>query len=212
MGKKELRICLTKPFFIPIIPRSWKQISLSFNAKREVRLMRCPKCTQTVIEGSRFCMHCGFNLISESRVGKTIVERAEATVCESPEDFLEKTRLMTSAVPDQKSEKLPTPTKPVKPLFFGWLVSMGGPDKGKDYRILKEKTSIGKSEDSDIVITSGFASRNHAILSYEDHKFTLNDLESTNHTFVNEKKISRRILRDDDLIKFGDALYKFKCL
>jgi len=179
---------------------------------KEGNPMYCPKCTHTVIEGSRFCIHCGFNLISESPGGKTIVERVEATVCESPEDFSEKTKLMTSAVPDQRSEKLAKPSKPSKPIFFGWLVSMGGPDKGKDYRILKEKTSIGKSEDSDIVITSDFVSRNHAFLSYEDHKFTLNDLESTNHTFVNEKKISRRILKDDDLIKFGDALYKFKCL
>ena len=157
-------------------------------------------------------MHCGFNLISESPGGKTIVERVGATVCESPEDFSEKTRLMSSAIPDHKSEKLAKPAKLTKPLFFGWLVSLGDLDKGEDYRILKEKTSIGKSEDSDIVIKGDFVSRNHAILSYEDHKFTLNDLESTNHTFVNEKKISRKILKDNDLIKFGDALYKFKCL
>ena len=62
------------------------------------------------------------------------------------------------------------------------------------------------------IIKTDFVSRNHATLSYEDHKFTLNDLQSTNHTFVNDRKISKRILKDDDLIKFGDALYKFKCL
>jgi hypothetical protein len=174
--------------------------------------MDCPKCAKTVIEGSRFCMHCGFSLVSESPGGKTIIEKMEATICESPGDFSEKTRLMTSASPGTKPEKRVSPAIPEKPLFFAWLVSLGGPDQGKDYRISKEKTSIGKSEDSDIAIKTDFVSRNHATLSYEDQKFILNDLQSTNHTFVNDRKISKKILKDDDLIKFGDALYKFKCL
>ncbi len=157
-------------------------------------------------------MHCGFSLVSEAPGGKTIVEKVEATICESPEDLSEKTRLMAPIVPGKRPEKAAKPAKQANPLFFAWLVSLGGPDRGNDYRILKEKTSIGKSDDSDIVIKADFVSRNHALLSYEDYKFTLNDLQSTNHTFVNDKKISRKILKDDDLIKFGDALYKFKCL
>ena len=167
--------------------------------------MECPNCAKTINDGSRFCSHCGFP-VSESPGRKTIVERSEATVCESFEDLSEKTRLLSPVSSGKKVEKK------AKPLFFAWLVSLGGADQGKDYRILKEKTTIGKAEDSDIVIQTDFVSRNHALLSYEDRKFILNDLQSTNHTFVNEKKISRRILKDDDLVKFGDALYKFKCL
>jgi pSer/pThr/pTyr-binding forkhead associated (FHA) protein len=99
-----------------------------------------------------------------------------------------------------------------KPHFFAWLVSLEGTDQGKDYRILRESTSIGKQDNSDIVIKRDFISRNHAVLTYEDQKFVLTDLHSTNHTYVNEEKISRKILRDDDRIKFGEAVYKFKCL
>jgi hypothetical protein len=156
-------------------------------------------------------MHCGFRLTSKGagEDEKTMLERIEATVLESSEELSEKTTLISREPFPRKPEKL---VRIQKPHFFAWLVSLEGTDKGKDYRILKEKTSIGKQDDSDIVIKRDFISRNHAVLTYEDQKFVLTDLHSTNHTYVNEEKISRKILRDDDRIKFGEAVYKFKCL
>lgn len=173
--------------------------------------MFCPNCAKTVTEASRFCMHCGFRLTSKGagEDEKTMSERIETTVLESSEEFSEKTSLISREPFPQKPEEL---VKTRKPHFFAWLVSLEGTDKGKDYRILKEKTSIGKQDDSDIVIKRHFISRNHAVLTYEDQRFVLTDLHSTNHTYVNEEKISRRILRDDDRIKFGEVVYKFKCL
>jgi len=170
--------------------------------------MLCSNCSQTVTEGSRFCRYCGFNLEAQTIGDKTTIETSEPTICESLEDCSDGTKVLSTAIP-KKPQKI---VKPRNPLFFAWLVSAGGTEKGKDYRITKEKTAIGKSEVSDIVIRSDFISRNHAFLVHEKDKFILNDLESTNHTFVNDKKISRRILKDNDLIKFGDALFKFKCL
>ena len=171
--------------------------------------MLCPNCAQMVAEVSRFCMYCGFHLTLEGWADKTVAERVATTVCEYLEDFSEKTKVISQETLQQKPKKK---VKTPKPLFFAWLVSLEGPDKGKDYRITKEKTSIGKSEDSDILIKSDFVSRNHAVLFYEKHRYVLNDLQSTNHTCVNDKKISRRILKDNDVIKFGEAVYKFKCL
>ena len=171
--------------------------------------MLCPNCSQAITEGSRFCMSCGFSLMPQGEGEKTIMAGPEGTVCESSEDLSDKTKLLPSeSFPEEPQNILKTQ----KPLFFAWLVSLGGSDKGRDYRITKEKTTIGKSEESDIVIRNDFISRNHAMLAYETGKFILNDLESTNHTFVNGEKISRRILKDNDLIKFGEATYRFKCL
>jgi len=171
--------------------------------------MLCPSCSQTVVEGSRFCMYCGYELTAQRIGEKTRVEASEPTVCESLEDSSDGTKVLSAGSLPKKPQKI---VKTRNPLFFAWLVSTGGPDKGKDYRIIKEKTTIGKSEASDIVIRSDFISRNHAILVREEDRFILNDLDSTNHTFVNDKKISRRILRDNDLIKFGETVFKFKCL
>ena len=171
--------------------------------------MLCPNCAQMVAEGSRFCMYCGFHLTLEGWAEKTMAERVATTVCEYLEDFSEKTKVISKETLQQKPKKK---VKTPKPLFFAWLVSLEGPDKDKDYRITKEKISIGKSEDSDILIKSEFVSRNHAALFYENHRYVLNDLQSTNRTYVNDKKISRRILKDNDVIKFGETVYKFKCL
>jgi hypothetical protein len=162
-----------------------------------------------VMAGSRFCMHCGFPVTVADTEDKTVTENLEATVLESSGDLYEKTVIISPSADPQKAE---TPGKIQKPLFFAWLVSLEGPDQGKDYRILKESTSVGKQESSDIVLKGEFISRSHALLLYENHQFILSDLHSTNHTYVNGEKISKKALKDNDIIKFGDAVYKFKCL
>jgi hypothetical protein len=167
------------------------------------------KCGQAMMEGSRFCMYCGSSLTSEGTEDKTVLEKADTGVFEASEDIFEKTTVIVEGLPSPKPQKQVTS---LKPLLFAWLVSLDGPDKGKDYRISKEKTSIGKQENSDIIIKRDFISRNHAVLTYEDHKFILTDLHSTNHTYVNDEKISKKILKDHDTIRFGEAAYRFKCL
>jgi hypothetical protein len=171
--------------------------------------MLCPTCGQTVTEGSRFCMHCGSPLTVTGTKDKTLAEGLEATVLESSGDPYETTVMIS---PGSLSSDPDKPRRIQKPLFFAWLVSLEGPEKDKDHRVLKEKISIGKQESSDIVIKRDFISRRHALLLYENQQFILSDLHSTNHTFVNGEKISKKTLKDNDVIKFGDAVYKFKCL
>ena len=170
--------------------------------------MLCSTRGQTVKEGSRFCMHCGSPVTVTGPEDKTVTEDLEATVLESSGDLYETTVMISPGSFPSTSEK---PKKIQKPLFFAWLVSLEGPEKGKDHRVLKEKISIGKQENSDIVIKRDFISRNHALLLYENHQFILSDLHSTNHTYVNGEVISKKTLKDNDIIKFGDAVYKFKC-
>jgi len=191
------KFCLTKPFFNFIINLF------------EERAMLCPTCGQTVTEGGRFCMHCGSPVTVTGTKDKTMTEDLEATVLESSRDLYETTVLFSPGTVPSKSEQ---PKKNQKPLFFAWLVSLEGPEKGKDHRVLKERISIGKQENSDIVIKRDFISRSHALLLYENHQFVLSDLHSTNHTYVNGEIVSKKVLKDNDIIKFGDAVYKFKCL
>jgi hypothetical protein len=171
--------------------------------------MLCPECGQTVMEGSRFCMHCGSPVTLTATKDKTAMEDLEATVLESSGGLYETTVMISPGSLPSKTEK---PNQIQKPLFFAWLVSLEGSEKGKDHRVLKEKISIGKQENSDIVIKRDFISRSHALLLYENHQFILSDLHSTNHTYVNGERISKKALKDNDIIKFGDAVYKFKCL
>jgi pSer/pThr/pTyr-binding forkhead associated (FHA) protein len=69
---------------------------------------------------------------------------------------------------------------------------------------------IGRDQDNDIVIDDKVVSLEHAIVEIEDgpdkkdiKKYYIKDLESTNGTHVNGKKISRQRLNNNDMIRVG---------
>ena len=68
---------------------------------------------------------------------------------------------------------------------------------------------IGRSEHNDIAITSKFISRHHAILVRHGSATFLMDLNSTNGTFVNSRRISNHVLHDNDIISIGHHRIKF---
>jgi pSer/pThr/pTyr-binding forkhead associated (FHA) protein len=63
-----------------------------------------------------------------------------------------------------------------------------------------------------VVIRDPAVSSQHASLRYEDSKFYLTDLDSSNGTFVNDTKIARHELKDNDVVRLGEVTLKFKCL
>ncbi len=75
---------------------------------------------------------------------------------------------------------------------------------------------IGRNTDSDIFIDDLMASKNHAKILRQDnpdqkgeYDYYIEDLGSTNHTYVNDKKISRKKLAHEDRIRIGRHLFKF---
>jgi len=68
---------------------------------------------------------------------------------------------------------------------------------------------IGRSEHNDIVISSKFISRHHALLVRHGSTTFLMDLNSTNGTFVNSKRVSNHVLIHDDVIRLGNHRIKF---
>ena len=63
---------------------------------------------------------------------------------------------------------------------------------------------IGRSDDVDLVISSKDVSRRHAKVVYDGDDFTIEDLDSTNGTFVNGKRITIENLQTGDEISVGD--------
>jgi len=63
---------------------------------------------------------------------------------------------------------------------------------------------IGRSDDVDLVISSKDVSRRHAKVMYDGDDFTIEDLESTNGTFVNGNSITKANLNSGDEILIGD--------
>jgi predicted component of type VI protein secretion system len=69
--------------------------------------------------------------------------------------------------------------------------------------------TIGRLPDNTIVIDSPAASGHHACVALDGSDFLLEDLESTNGTFVNEARVSRHTLQNGDIIRIGDHTLEF---
>jgi hypothetical protein len=126
---------------------------------------------------------------------ETMVGYPDKTVMENEED--------KTILDEGKGEPLPS--------FFAWLVYIDEEEKPlHDVRLTRQKTVIGKSTDADIQLNDQFASKLHAVIYFEEGKFFISDLGSTNHTLVNEKKIMNEELKDGDKIRVGHQNIIFK--
>ena len=67
----------------------------------------------------------------------------------------------------------------------------------------KKRLSIGRTNDNDIVLENRGVSRKHALIEFNNNAAVVIDNESLNGTFVNNRKISEEVLRDDDIITIG---------
>lgn len=96
----------------------------------------------------------------------------------------------------------------------GWFVAMSGEQKGDDFRVREGQNTLGSSPESDIVIRDVTVSGHHASIRHKDQKFILTDLDSTNGTFLNEisESVAREEIKDNDTVRVGDVVLKFKCL
>jgi pSer/pThr/pTyr-binding forkhead associated (FHA) protein len=84
------------------------------------------------------------------------------------------------------------------------------------FQLDKPVLRIGRDPDSDIFIDNTVVSTEHAIIKTEEDtatqggtEFYIEDLKSTNSTFVNGEKITRHKLRHNDLIRVGWRPPKF---
>ncbi len=78
-----------------------------------------------------------------------------------------------------------------------------------DLKVETSRMLIGRSEHNDISINSRFVSRHHSLLVRHGNSTFLMDLNSTNGTFVNAKRISNHVLVHDDVISIGHHKIKF---
>jgi two-component system, cell cycle response regulator len=90
------------------------------------------------------------------------------------------------------------------------LLHPSGPDLGRRTALDRSSYVVGRDTDADLVVPRSAVSRQHCRLARDDSGlWWLEDLQSTNGTFINEKRVSRARLVEGDLVRFGDAIYKF---
>jgi hypothetical protein len=73
---------------------------------------------------------------------------------------------------------------------------------------LQPEIIVGRSSDLDMVLVEDMVSRRHARITVSDQAIVIEDLGSTNGTFVNGEKISRASLKEGDRVLIGTSILK----
>ena len=78
----------------------------------------------------------------------------------------------------------------------------------KEVQVTKDKTTLGRRPYNDIVIDNLAVSGEHAVLQMMATEVYLEDLNSTNGTYVNGKAVKKQLLQNNDTVEIGK--YKIK--
>jgi pSer/pThr/pTyr-binding forkhead associated (FHA) protein len=79
----------------------------------------------------------------------------------------------------------------------------------KEVQLTKDKTTLGRRPYNDIVIDNLAVSGEHAVLQMTGSEVLLEDLNSTNGTYLNGKAIKKQQLHNGDSIEIGKYKIKF---
>jgi len=75
---------------------------------------------------------------------------------------------------------------------------------------LRPITAIGRNRDNHVIIDDPFASGNHAIVTWRDSAWWVEDLESHNGTYLNDQRIAKpQLLVHGDRIRIGETVLRF---
>src|SRR5437870_3652410 len=82
-----------------------------------------------------------------------------------------------------------------------------GPVPGKVFELAKDVMTIGRDVNNDLVINDSEVSRNHARLTSQSGGYLIEDLASTNGTFVNgQRLIGPKLLNSSDVVGLGETI------
>ena len=123
--------------------------------------------------------------VADDAPAPTLLERMSST-----EEYLEKTVVLRE--------------RPV-------LTITRGPGVGQVFELGSQAAvSIGRAKANEVVVNDVSVSSEHCRIRPEDGHFVLHDLKSTNGTFVNERRVTRHVLTEGDIVKIGETSLLFK--
>jgi len=146
--------------------------------------MTCRRCGEILNANANFCWSCG-------------APQHDAT---SPET------LAVPVVSVHDAVQLHGHAAP-QPPHNDELVVVGGGASDEPYVLVNEVTTVGRHENSDVVLDDVSVSRHHAVFTRTaSGRITLRDLNSLNGTYVNGQRVEETTLHSADEVQIG----KFK--
>lgn len=118
----------------------------------------------------------------------------------------EKVEAAIGAVMDKVDAFNPTDAVVAKGKPYGWLRDQSG----HDYDLVNYSSTIGRSDENDVMINDAAVSYKHAILDFKNGEFIWTDRVPTNKTKVNNQEIngSQKIM-PGDMIECGQTTLEF---
>jgi two-component system, cell cycle response regulator len=130
--------------------------------------------------------------------------------------LLYSTTLQRCTLPDHDPKRLPAITQPIK---LGATEDSGGARLVvlSDKELLQERVlplhkhelRLGRGQSCDICFQDESVSTAHAVLRRAQDHWELEDLESTNGSYIGDQRIQRVRLKDGDILRLGKLVLKF---
>ncbi len=162
--------------------------------------MQCPNCKHWNEAGSRFCEECGFEL--ETAQGQPV--SAQVSVRSADED----------EIPAPAPQTLTPAASPAPVPYSGPRLLLNS--TGSIFR-LGDVAIVGREDPSLQIDLEGYpegkyVSHRHAQITKIKDAFYVEDLGSSNHTFVNQIKLAQgqaEPLKEGDIVRFGKVELTF---
>ena len=88
---------------------------------------------------------------------------------------------------------------------------LAGPFAGKEFPVDEKVVSLGRSKESDLVIGDTLLSRKHAQLSFKDDKWYIEDLKSSNGTWISGRQVKEPIeIENYQRVRAGNSLFEIE--
>jgi hypothetical protein len=195
--------------FTDKLPSSSVKLDVNYKGTRQIFTVSDPNAGSLIPEDFKKYLWISIGILGAIVIIMLLVnvagKKGKASSTEENEEEVSTITAKETAAKQAPLEKIQVqtaPVIPVKPSGPVVLVSLGG--RTNTYPLSNE-TKIGRLETNDIVINEQTVTKNHAIIRIDNSKIEIEDLGSTNGTFVNGERIRKMELRHGDKIKLGQV-------
>jgi pSer/pThr/pTyr-binding forkhead associated (FHA) protein len=186
-------------------------------------MIYCTNCGHANPDGSNFCSQCGTAL--EKRAAQpqsgsgaepsgaqstgtptdTGSTRAPSDSGRQPPASGDTTRTMPAMAEDEDAGLSSDDVEAVNALPRGsaLLIVRRGADAGSRFLLDTESTTVGRSQDADIMLDDISVSRRHAVFTRTGDGVVVKDVGSLNGTYVNRQMVDEQLLRAGDEVQIG---------
>lgn len=153
------------------------------------------------------CDRCGTNLNSLGQCPRcegttTLSSRSRPSRLQPP--AAESSRSQGTSSPDVRIDG-----RPAAPTEQRVLGRLRGAD-GAAHELRKQETTVGRDPSNDIALEDSAVSALHAKIIFQKGQFAVEDLGSTNGTYVNGIKVDRSRLEDQCTLELGRVAFTFE--